>query len=1074
LKKTKKENIEQIKCRGAIFDLDGIITQTARVHFKAWKKTFDQYLEKKANKEGKTYRPFSYEDDYLQYVDGKPRYQGVKSFLESRDINLPFGEPQDPPDRESVCGIGNKKNEIFRNLVHHGEVDIYHSTVSFINDIKKRGIRVAVASSSMNCRFVLEKTGLLHLFDTIIDGVISKEFGLNGKPSPDIFLVAADNMRLHPNECFIVEDAISGVEAGRNGNFALVVGVARNCVIEELQAHGADIVIKDMSELSWDDVENWFARRIKEDGWNLTYYGFEPSEEKLRESLTTVGNGYFGTRGCFVGAKADEYVHYPGTYIAGIYNELPSMVYRKKVFNNDFVNCPNWLLIELKIGEGDFINPLQQEVLSYRLNLNMKEGVMSRKITFKDRNGYKTTIESKRIASMQNPHLGGIQFKIVPLNYSERITIRSTLDGTVINYGVPRYRELNSKHLYPISVVKEQGGISLHVRTTTSKINICMHARNELSSEERKVEAHRRVIKDMGIISEELSFKAIKEKEYILEKLVSIYTSKDSGLNDDPEEAAKIALQRVNSFEELLSSHRKMWQKLWDIADHIIEGDRFSQKVIRLHIYHLLVTASPHNANLDTGIPARGLHGEPYRGHIFWDELFILPFFNLHFPEVSRAHLMYRYRRLDAARQYALENGYQGAMYPWQSADTGKEETQSLHFNPVSGTWGPDLSRLQRHVSIAVAYNIWEYFYLTGDLEFLYQYGTEMLVEITRFWASIVRYEKKDDRYHIEGIMGPDEFHEKYPETKKGGLKDNAYTNIMVCWLMHKTAETVGYLPDEITERLKREIGFREEEVEKWNDIVRKTKVVITDDCIISQFDGYMDLEELDWDIYRDKYGNIQRLDRIIKAEGDTPDRYKVCKQADTLMLFFLLSPGQVKHILNIMGYNNCSEQQFMENNYEYYIKRTSHGSTLSYVVHSAILKYLNTHRKDMWERFLITLKSDIYDIQGGTTAEAIHTGVMGGTVDTIFKSFAGINVFKDHLKIEPSLPSHWKKLAFKILLRGEWIDLVITHNSIMVKYSDRRGGKLKIEVQQRDYLLENNKPLEIKYESLIPEKQVV
>jgi len=1067
----KKKNNNGIKCRGAIFDLDGVITQTARIHFKAWKDTFDQYLERKTKQESKTFKPFTYEEDYLPYVDGKPRYQGVKSFLESRDISLPFGEPQDSPDRESVCGIGNRKNEIFQNLVSEGKVDIYQSTVSFIKDVKKRGLKVAVASSSMNCRFVLEKTGLLQLFDTVVDGIISKELGLKGKPFPDIFLVAANNMGLHPNECLMVEDAISGVEAGRNGNFALVVGIARNCAPEELLSHGADIGVKDMSELSWEQVRDWFDRGIKEDGWNLTYYGFEPSEEKLRESLTTVGNGYFGTRGCYEGAKADEYVHYPGTYIAGIYNELPSMVYRRKVFNNDLVNCPNWLLIELKIGEGDFINPLQKEILSYVHTLNMKEGVMKRSITFSDENGYKTIIQSERIASMQNPHLGAIKFKIIPINYSDKITISSTLDGTVINYGVPRYRELNSKHLYPISVVKEQGGISLHVRTTTSRINICMHARNNIYSKDKPVETARKVIKDMGIISEELSFQAEEGKEYTLEKLVSIYTSKDEGLTDDPEEAAKQTLQGVKSFDSLFQSHRKMWKKLWEAVDHIIEGDRFSQKVIRLHIYHLLVTASPHNAYLDTGIPARGLHGEAYRGHIFWDELFILPFYNLHFPEISKAHLMYRYRRLDAARQYAKENGYQGAMYPWQSADTGREETQRMHFNPVSGTWGPDLSRLQRHVSIAVAYNIWEYFYVTGDLEFLHQHGAEMMVEITRFWTSIARYDEKDDRYHIEGVMGPDEFHEKYPDAKKGGLKDNAYTNIMVCWLMHKTSETVEYLPQEVVERLKREIGFREEEVKKWNDIVKKMKVVIADDCIISQFDGYMKLEELYWDLYRDKYKNIQRLDRILKAEGDTPDRYKVSKQADTLMVFYLLSPGQVKNILDIMGYNHCSAQQFMENNYEYYIKRTSHGSTLSYVVHSAILKYLNTHRKDMWERFFLALQSDIYDIQGGTTGEAIHTGVMGGTLDTIFKSFAGINVFKDHLQMEPFLPSHWKKLAFRILLRGEWIDFEITQNMVKAKYSERKRGKLIIKIQDKEYMLENKKPLEIEYESSVVEK---
>ncbi len=628
--------------------------------------------------------------------------------------------------------------------------------------------------------------------------------------------------------------------------------------------------------------------------------------------------------------KADEVIHYPGTYIAGIYNKLPSVVYRRTIYNNDFVNCPNWLLMEIGIGDSGFINIFDEEILEYTHNLSMKDGVMSRDVTFKDREGRITTIHSERIASMHDHHLAAIQYTVIPQNYSERITLRSTLDGTVINYGVPRYRELNSKHLYPISVVKENGGISLHVRTTASKVNICMHAKNFLKSEGKTVTAGRVVTKDIGVISEYLTFDAEQKKPYVLEKLVSIFTSKDTDLEGDPEENATCALIKVNSYERVLRSHSKVWRGLWQRSDYIIEGDRFSQRVVRLHIYHLLVTASIHNTQIDAGMPARGLHGEAYRGHIFWDELFIFPFYFLHFPEIAKALLMYRYRRLDAAGEYARENGFDGAMYPWQSADDGREETQTIHFNPVAGKWGPDLSRLQRHVSIAIIYNVWVYYYVTDDLDFLYTYGAEMMLEIARFWASIAQYVKKDDRYHIPGVMGPDEFHEKYPDAKKGGLKDNAYTNVMVCWLMHKTVETYEYLPEEVKAGLAKKIGFHPEEIDKWNDIVRKMSVEITEEGIISQFTGYMDLAELDWDAYREKYGNIRRLDRILKSEGNSPDRYKATKQADTLMLFHLLSPGQVKNILEIMGYTVNNELLLIDRNYDYYIKRTSHGSTLS------------------------------------------------------------------------------------------------------------------------------------------------
>ena len=222
-------------------------------------------------------------------------------------------------------------------------------------------------------------------------------------------------------------------------------------------------------------------------------------------------------------------------------------------------------------------------------------------------------------------------------------------------------------------------------------------------------------------------------------------------------------LKNVKTFQGVFGPHAKSWKALWQKADIRVTGDRFVQRVLRLHIYHLLVTASSHNTNRDAGMPARGLHGEAYRGHIFWDELYILPFFDSNFPDISKALLMYRYNRLDAAREYAKENGYIGAMYPWQTADDGSEETQEVHYNPESKKWDEDLSRRQRHVSIAVFANTWRYVSWTGDKTFLKDYGAEMMLDIARFWGGIAEYEKGTDKYHISGVMGPDEFHEGTP-----------------------------------------------------------------------------------------------------------------------------------------------------------------------------------------------------------------------------------------------------------------------------------------------------------------------
>ncbi|MDP3981072.1 MAG: beta-phosphoglucomutase family hydrolase [Chlamydiota bacterium] len=1048
--------------KGAILDLDGVITQTAHVHFKAWKKTFEEYLIQLSGKHTTPFKEFTYQDDYMPYVDGKPRYQGVQSFLESRGIDLPYGNPTDAPDKESVCGLGNRKNVLFREVVDEDGVEIYPSTVAFVVELLSKGIKVGVASSSMNCDFILQKTKLFDLFKIIIGGIISKHFDLRGKPEPDIFLVAADSLNLSPHECLVVEDAISGVQAAKDGNFGLVIGVARKGNKQDLLANGADIAVDDLNELHFDDILRWFDQGLENDAWHLKYHAFEAGKERLRESLTTVGNGYFATRGAMETEKATP-THYPGTYIAGVYNTLPSVVYGKTIYNNDLVNCPNWLYMELSIGQSEPIRPLEMEILDYRHDLDMKNALLHRSMTFRDSEGRISTISSERFASMDNPHMAAIKYQVIPQNYSEEIRIRFALDGTITNYGVERYRKLNGKHLCPVNADKEAESIILEVQTSTSKTHILMGAKTLAYANGLLFEPAKNTEKDTETISEVIRFKAEKGIIYTVEKLLSIFTSKDLNVSN-PRKALKAILRKHKDYQSLYTKHRLRWLALWDNADIQIEGDRFSQKIIRLHIYHLLVSASVHQTHIDAGMPARGLHGEAYRGHIFWDELFILPFYNLHFPEISRALLMYRYRRLDAAREYARQHGYHGAMYPWQTADDGKEETQRIHYNPISGKWDPDLSRLQRHVSIAIAYNIWNYYYCTNDLDFLYQFGAEMMLEIARFWAGIASFNPDDGRYHIRNVMGPDEFHEQYPNSDEGGIHDNAYTNIMTAWIMHKTVEMVDHLPKDTLSHLKSKIGFSIDECSRWNEIVNKMAVPIDQNLIISQFEGYMNLKEIDWEHYRQKYNDIHRLDRILKSEGDTPNPYKVAKQADVLMLFYMLSPGQIKHILGLMGYAIDDELELMRKNYEYYFARTSHGSTLSHVVHGAILKYLPAHRIDMWKGFRIAMQSDIYDTQGGTTSEGIHCGVMAGCIDIIMKSFAGIKLFKDHIAIEPHLPSFWKCLSFKLQHRGHVLHLTIRANSISIKQIRIGPDVFSIHVGDRQVMLSENALLEIPY----------
>ncbi|MFP4316247.1 MAG: beta-phosphoglucomutase family hydrolase [Desulfovibrionales bacterium] len=1023
-----------LQCKGVIFDLDGVITDTARIHALAWEDMFNEFLKKHAEEKQEPFKPFDPKDDYLNYVDGKPRFEGVMSFLESRNIRIPYGTPEDPPEKQTVHSLGNRKNDLFQDILKREGPEVFESSVRFVRELKQRGIGVAVASSSRNCQLVLQLAGIDDLFETRVDGVVSRELNLKGKPEPDIFVTAARNMGFWPGECVVIEDAISGVQAGKNGNFGLTLGIARSTDGQLLRQFGADIVIRDLSEFRYEDLENWFEKSIPEDGWNITYHGFDPGDEKLRETMTTVGNGYLGTRGCFEGERA-SFSFYPGTYIAGIFNKVPSQVEGRTIYNDDFVNCPNWLLIEFKIGSGEYQSPLSMEVLSYRHRLDMQKGVMERTIVCRDKLGRMTRVKSARLASMADPHLCAIQYELTPLNYAATITIHSSLDGNVKNEGVPRYKQLTSRHLDFVDSGKRGQSIFLHVRTTHSKYDIVMGGMTSFYQDDRKIQVEKEVVRNDAEVGERLVFHAKENSRYRLEKFVSIFTSHDlSGTpGGDLAAAADKVLGTARSFKGVHNAHVRAWKRLWDKADIWITGDRFVQRIARLHIYHLLVTASPHNTEIDAGMPARGLHGEAYRGHIFWDELYILPFFILHFPEVAKALLLYRYRRLDAAREYARENGYEGAMFPWQTADDGSEETQEVHFNPESKTWGPDLSRRQRHVSIAVFYNYWRYVFSTGDQAFLRKYGAELMLEVARFWASISQYDESTGKYHIEGVMGPDEFHEKLPNTDEPGLKDNAYTNVMVVWLLEKALELVQSLPSGTRKKLSDKIGFSPQETEKWKDITRKMNVIVTDEEIISQFDGYMELDELDWDFYRKRYYSIHRMDRILKAEGDSPDHYKVAKQADVLMMFYVLAPERVREIFSRLGFEVEHPFEFLMKNYNYYEPRTSHGSTLSKVVHAVISSYIHVDERP-WNWFLDAMKSDIYDTQGGTTQEGIHTGVMAGTLDVIIRCFARVNLLGEVLEINPRLPAHWDSIGFRLRFKGIWYDIAIDKKAVTIQ----------------------------------------
>ncbi len=1023
-----------------IFDLDGVITQTALVHASAWKKTFDDYMLTRQERFGESFREFTHAGDYLPYVDGKPRYKGVASFLESRGINIPFGDPSDDPEQETVCGVGNQKNIMFNQVLDDDGVEVYETTVEILYALKEAGVRIGVASSSKNCKPVLEKAGLLHLFETRVDGVVSAEIGLNGKPEPDIFTKACDNLGVEYHRSVVVEDAVSGVQAGHKGNFGLTLGLARENNIRELLIGGADIVVEDIGEIGLDGINEWFEKGMEKAGWELSFFDYDQGMERSREALLAVGNGYFGTRGAMEESRANK-VNYPGTYISGLFNRLTSKVGDKDIENEDFVNISNWLTVSFRIEDGpwfEFSPEPNYKIVSIRRTLFLKSGELEREMVVEDEMGRQTRVISQRFSGMADPHRAGLRYALTPLNYKGRIEIRSEVRGDHKNAGVERYNKLNQQHLLPVSEEINGNHMELVVKTSQSDIHIVVCAANHLLGIS---DGDPEILKGEGWIGQKYVLEAQKDQEVVLEKMVSLYTSRDPGV-EDPLIEAQTTMSGISTYQNELNLSAGRWKEIWEQADIVISGDREAQKLVRLHIFHMMVTASPHHAGLDSGIPPRGLHGEAYRGHIFWDELYILPLYNLHFPLVVKSVLMYRYRRLDEARAYAKEYGYEGAMFPWQSGSDGREETQVIHLNPLSGEWGDDYSSLQRHISLAIAYNTWNYFHTTGDLEFMEQYGAELLLDICKFWASKAAYNTKDGKYHIDKVMGPDEFHESLPGSGVGGLTDNAYSNIMVVWIMEKAFRILEKLKSSEKERILKALSLTEKELDQWREIMMSLSIHVSQEGIVEQFKGYFGLDELDWGHYREKYGDIHRLDRILKAEGKSPDDYKLAKQADFLMSFYNLGTSGVTKILEDMGISIPGD--YTLKNFNYYFQRTSHGSTLSRLVH-ARLAWEFGMLNEGWELYMEALRSDLVDIQGGTTGEGIHCGVMAGTVYDVIRTYAGLNLNGEIPELSPKLPPHWKGLDFRFNYRGTHFQVSISGKKI--KISGKNAGKDKIKV---------------------------
>lgn len=911
-----------------------------------------------------------------------------------------------------------------------------------VSSLRRMAVPTAVVTSRRDGREQLAAAGQDDLFAVVVDGNDTERQGLPGPPQPAVLLHAAGLLTAHPIRVAVVQDTAAGVQAGCRGGFGLVVGLDRGGEREaELRACGAQWVLTGLDSVTLNEEAartRWWQRGPAPEpptgygGWILDCTGVDPHVERIRETLCTVGNGYLASRGAAPEASAGG-SHYPGTYAAGVFNRLRSRAHGHLHDDESLVNLPNWQLLQWRLDRGRWVVPEAPGISEYRQSLDMRAGVVHRRYRHVDDAGRATVVVSRMLVSMAAPHLAALETMFIAENWSGTLEVRSGIDGRVANRQVAQYAPLAGRHLRFEGQGRDgPGGLWLRTRTSQSRVEVGMATRTQVVVAEAPGAVRCRATMT-ALRPEETYAVEVREGQPLrVQKVAAYYTSRDRAISE-PVAAARQAVAQANPFDDLLTAQARAWRRLWERSHVELHTDGQAPLLtLNLHTFHLLVSTSPNLVDVDAGIGARGLHGEDYRGHVFWDELFVHRVLTLHVPEASRALLLYRWRRLDAARHAAAAAGHRGAMFPWESGSDGREDTPDEVYNPRTRQWTPDYAARQRHVGLAIGYSVWQYYQATADMDFLRTYGAELIVEIARFFADLARQNPSTGRYEITGVMGPDEFHTAHAGAHEPGLANNAYTNVMTVWLLQRALEVVELLACHDGASPADGLGMDEQEMARWRDITTRMYVPFQEDNIISQFDGYADLPELDLAGYAARYGDLSRLDLILAAEGDSPNNYQVAKQADVLMLLYLLSAEELRDLLGGLGYRQPAPA--LLRTAEFYANRVVHGSSLSRVVHAWV--EARTDRSASWRCFTEALSANIGDTREGSSREGVHIGAMAGALDLAERCYLGVETRHDALWLNPRLPQPISKLHTLLTYRGHQIHVTATQRDVTLQAS--------------------------------------
>jgi kojibiose phosphorylase len=727
------------------------------------------------------------------------------------------------------------------------------------------------------------------------------------------------------------------------------------------------------------------ATPTADSSWLLVEEGFNPAREHEIESLFAVANGYVGTRGSL--AEGSPFSS-PATFVAGVFaigtatNAILQLVV-----------APDWTRLQFVVGDHE-LRLTEGEILAHRRVLDLRQGLLWREWRHRDPSGRITSVRGLRFASLADRHVLYQAVTLTPENYSGCLHVAALV--------TPSIAEGDQASIVRTELIPNRstaGASALVIRALGTGVLVAIVPTCWVETDQGERVTPATEDQNAGLV-QRWSWEAEIGQSYHLHRAVVVHTARDS---TQPVEMAAGHSQQMASADgkRVVEEHVVAWERTWDQADVVVDGDPDAQQALRFAVYHLVCAANPADDRISVG--ARGLTGPAYKGHVFWDtEIYLLPFYTFTQPVIARALLMYRYHTLPAAREKAGTLGYRGALYAWESAASGSETTPPLVLAPDGQVIRIRTGEQEHHISADIAYAVWQYWQATADNDFFVDAGAEILLETTRFWASRGQIES-DGRYHIRHIIGPDEYHED--------VDDDVYTNGMARWNLERGVETVQLLQTRWPKRwheLAEQLDIDDQEVQEWQRRARKMELGFdTATGLHEQFQGYFALEEIDLATYEPR---TVAMDVLLGRER--VQRSIVLKQADVVLLLHLLwdqLPPEVRVA-----------------NFRYYTPRTAHDSSLSPAIHALIAARLGD--RELANRyFRQTAEIDLANTMGNA-AGGVHLGALGGLWQATVFGYAGMRPRPggNGLLLDPHLPGHWRSLCFAVQWRGQGLHVEI------------------------------------------------